>query len=121
MFDNLKKSIAYALTANIPELLPVLFFILFSIPLPLSTILMIIICVGTDMAPAISLAYEKGESDIMQRMPRSAKYDRLVNAKLLAYSYMQIGFLETGAGMLTYFYTLNDFGTPFSSVIFLNR
>jgi len=35
MFDNLKKSIGYALCINIPELLPVLFFILFQIPLPL--------------------------------------------------------------------------------------
>jgi hypothetical protein len=29
MFDNLKKSIAYALAVNMPELLPVLMFILF--------------------------------------------------------------------------------------------
>jgi len=29
MFDNLKKSIAYALTVNIPQLMPVLFYILF--------------------------------------------------------------------------------------------
>jgi P-type E1-E2 ATPase len=29
MFDNLKKSIAYAMCVNIPELLPVLYYILF--------------------------------------------------------------------------------------------
>jgi sodium/potassium-transporting ATPase subunit alpha len=29
MFDNLKKSIAYALCVNMPELFPVFFFILF--------------------------------------------------------------------------------------------
>jgi sodium/potassium-transporting ATPase subunit alpha len=29
MFDNLKKSISYALCANIPELMPVLFYIIF--------------------------------------------------------------------------------------------
>jgi len=29
MFDNLKKSISYALCVNIPELMPVLFYILF--------------------------------------------------------------------------------------------
>lgn len=49
---------------------------------------MIVICVGTDMAPAISLAYETGENDIMLRMPRNGKRDHLVNAKLIAFTYM---------------------------------
>ena len=35
IFDNLKKSIAYTLTSNIPEISPVLFFILADVPLPL--------------------------------------------------------------------------------------
>ncbi|KAK7893480.1 hypothetical protein WMY93_022632 [Mugilogobius chulae] len=34
IFDNLKKSIAYTLTSNIPEITPFLFFIIASIPLP---------------------------------------------------------------------------------------
>lgn len=88
MFDNLKKSITYALAINIVELYPVLLFILFQIPVPLSSILMMVICVGTDMAPAISLAYEQGEMDIMERMPRNAKRDHLVTAKLVSFSYL---------------------------------
>ncbi|KAI5645380.1 haloacid dehalogenase-like hydrolase domain-containing protein [Phthorimaea operculella] len=35
IFDNLKKSVCYILISNVPEILPVLMFILFSIPLPL--------------------------------------------------------------------------------------
>lgn len=31
--------------------------------------------------PAISLAYEKAENDIMKRLPRDPKYDRLVNQR----------------------------------------
>lgn len=38
IFDNLKKSIAYTLTSNIPEISPFLMFILLSIPLPLGTV-----------------------------------------------------------------------------------
>jgi sodium/potassium-transporting ATPase subunit alpha len=64
---------------------------------------MLVICVGTDMAPAIALAYENGELDIMERMPRNAKRDHLVNTKLIAFSYMQIGCFETSGAMLTYF------------------
>ena len=81
---------------------------------------MLIICVGTDIAPAIALAYENGELDIMERMPRSAKRDHLVNAKLIAYCYMQMGCFEVGAGMFAYFYVFNDYGVPFSTATFLS-
>merc|ERR1739845_220030 len=37
IFDNLKKSIAYTLTSNIPEISPFLLFILADVPLPLGT------------------------------------------------------------------------------------
>lgn len=59
IFDNLKKTICYALTVNIPQLAPFLANVLFSVPLALSTVLMLAICLGTDMLPAISLAYEE--------------------------------------------------------------
>ncbi len=49
------------------------------------------ICVVTDMLPAISLAYENAELDIMRRPPRNAKRDHLVTAKMISYSYLQIG------------------------------
>lgn len=67
IFDNLKKSIAYTLTSNIPEISPFLFFILLDIPLPLGTITILCIDLGTDMVPAISMAYEGAESDIIDR------------------------------------------------------
>jgi sodium/potassium-transporting ATPase subunit alpha len=70
IFDNLKKSIAYTLTSNIPEISPFLMFILLSIPLPLGTVTILCIDLGTDLVPAISLAYEKAETDIMKRQER---------------------------------------------------
>merc|ERR1711988_878948 len=71
IFDNLKKSIAYTLTSNIPEISPFLLFILADVPLPLGTVTILCIDLGTDMVPAISMAYEKAESDIMKRPPRN--------------------------------------------------
>ncbi|XP_026314833.1 sodium/potassium-transporting ATPase subunit alpha isoform X5 [Hyposmocoma kahamanoa] len=79
IFDNLKKSIAYTLTSNIPEISPFLAFILCDIPLPLGTVTILCIDLGTDMVPAISLAYEEAESDIMKRQPRNPFTDKLVN------------------------------------------
>lgn len=49
IFDNLKKSIAYTLTSNIPEISPFLVFILCDIPLPLGTVTILCIDLGTDM------------------------------------------------------------------------
>lgn len=53
IFDNLKKSIAYTLTSNIPEISPFLVFILCDIPLPLGTITILCIDLGTDMVSFI--------------------------------------------------------------------
>ena len=85
IFDNLKKSIAYTLTSNIPEISPFLLFIIADVPLPLGTITILCIDLGTDMVPAISLAYESAESDIMKRLPRDPLHDKLVNDRLLTY------------------------------------
>ena len=90
VFDNLKKSIAYTLTSNIPEISPYLIYILASVPLPLSVVMILAIDLGTDMYPAISMAYEKAESDIMRRRPRDPQSDNLVTLKLLSYTYLQI-------------------------------
>merc|ERR1712038_124796 len=79
IFDNLKKSIAYTLTSNIPEISPFLLFILADVPLPFGTVTILCIDLGTDMVPAISMAYEEAESDIMKRMPRNPFTDKLVN------------------------------------------
>jgi len=83
IFDNLKKSIAYTLTSNIPEISPFLVFILADVPLPLGTITILCIDLGTDLVPAISLAYEQAESDIMKRLPRDPMHDKLVNHRSL--------------------------------------
>lgn len=45
----MKKSIAYTLTSNIPEITPFLLFIIANIPLPLGTVTILCIDLGTDM------------------------------------------------------------------------
>ncbi|XP_065323072.1 sodium/potassium-transporting ATPase subunit alpha-B-like isoform X2 [Gordionus sp. m RMFG-2023] len=110
IFDNLKKSIAYTLTSNIPEISPFLIFILANIPLPLGTVTILCIDLGTDMVPAISLAYEKAESDIMKRRPRNPKYDKLVNDRLISLAYGQIGMIQAAAGFFIYFIIMAENG-----------
>jgi len=110
IFDNLKKSIAYTLTSNIPEISPFLMFIVTGIPLPLGTVTILCIDLGTDMVPAISLAYEKAETDIMKRKPRDPFRDKLVNQRLISMSYGQIGMMQAAAGFFAYFVIMGENG-----------
>uniref|UniRef100_A0A8B9MRQ5 Sodium/potassium-transporting ATPase subunit alpha n=1 Tax=Accipiter nisus TaxID=211598 RepID=A0A8B9MRQ5_9AVES len=103
IFDNLKKTIAYTLTKNIAELCPFLIYIIASIPMPIGTITILFIDLGTDIIPSVALAYEKAESDIMNRRPRNKRKDRLVNQQLAVYSYLQIGIMQAVGAFVTYF------------------
>lgn len=57
IFDNLKKSIAYTLTSNIPEISPFLAFILLDVPLPLGTVTILCIDLGTDMVSNMRIIF----------------------------------------------------------------
>jgi len=110
IFDNLKKSIAYTLSSNIPEISPFLIYITTQCPLPLTTVLILCVDLGTDMVPAISMAYETAENDIMQRPPRNKNVDRLVTKRLVSFAYLQIGVIQAASGFYTWMVVLNDYG-----------
>ncbi|EAR94958.2 Na,H/K antiporter P-type ATPase alpha subunit family protein (macronuclear) [Tetrahymena thermophila SB210] len=111
IFDNLKKSCVYLLTSNMTEIVPFLAFIILLLPVPLSSIYMLVLQVGTDIWPAISLAYEEAELDVMTRKPRK-KTDHLCSLKLVTIGYFQMGQLESAAGFVGYYMMFNYFGFP---------
>merc|ERR1711881_280637 len=121
IFDNLKKSIAYTLTSNIPEISPFLLFILADVPLPLGTVTILCIDLGTDMVPAISMAYDFAESDIMKRQPRNPFTDKLVNERLISMAYGQIGMIQASAGFFVYFVIMCENGFWPSKLLGLRR
>uniref|UniRef100_A0A914ZX84 Sodium/potassium-transporting ATPase subunit alpha n=1 Tax=Parascaris univalens TaxID=6257 RepID=A0A914ZX84_PARUN len=121
IFDNLKKSIAYTLTSNIPEISPFLAFVAIGLPLPLSVVAILCIDLGTDLWPAISIAYEEAESDIMKRPPRNSERDKLVNARLMNFSYLQIGVMQAASAFMTYFFIMGFHGFLPSHLIYLRK
>ena len=80
------------------------------IPLPLSTLAILAVDLLTDMVPAISLAYEQAESDLMKRKPRNPFTDKLVNGRLISMAYGQIGMIQASAGFFTYFVIMAENG-----------
>ncbi|CAN2388096.1 potassium:proton exchanging ATPase activity [Pristimantis euphronides] len=110
IFDNIKKSIGYTLTKNIAELCPFLIYIIADVPLPIGTITILFIDLGTDIIPSVSFAYEKAERDIMNKKPRRKNVDRLVNQQLALYAYIQIGIIQSVGAFLNYFTVLAEQG-----------
>lgn len=110
IFDNLKKSIVYALTTNVPEIVPFIAFIIFNVPKSLSVMTIIAINTGTDLWPAISLGYEKAEADIMIRKPRHPQKDNLVTGKLLFMTYGQIGVIQACASFACFYFIMASHG-----------
>ena len=74
------------MTSNCTQIWPFLAMVLFGLPLPLSPVFMIVICVGTDILPALSIAFEDAELDILTRRPRT-KDEHLVSTKLIVHVY----------------------------------
>ncbi|EXJ76660.1 sodium/potassium-transporting ATPase subunit alpha [Cladophialophora psammophila CBS 110553] len=104
VFQNLQKVISYLLPAGSwSEIWPVLVNVFFGVPLPLSSFLMIIICVFTDLFLALSLIMEREEFDLLSLPPRNRKKDHLINLRIYAQSYLFIGVMETICAHAMYF------------------
>ncbi|TMW69051.1 hypothetical protein Poli38472_001207 [Pythium oligandrum] len=102
IYDNLKKTIAYTLTHLLPEIAPVAIQLAFGLPPGLTSLQILSIDLLTELAPAISLAYEGPEHDIMQRPPRDMTKDKLMSAPLLLYAYLIAGMINVIGCFLAY-------------------
>ncbi|XP_015783121.1 sodium/potassium-transporting ATPase subunit alpha [Tetranychus urticae] len=121
VFENLKKSMKYLLTSNMPEVVPFLLFVILDIPLPLGIITILCIDLITDLAPGVSLANEEPEHDIMRRHPRDPKTETLINSRLITMSYFQIGAIQAVAGFFAYFVVMYENGWWFTTLVGLRR
>ena len=110
IFDNMKKTISYILAGSVTTLYPFMIYVIFGFPIAIGTITVLLIALGTDMMPAISLAYEKAESNIMKLPPRNPRTDNLVTRNLLLRSYGQIGVIMSSSGFLGYFVAFLHYG-----------
>lgn len=121
VFQNLQKVIAYLLPAGSwSEIWPVLLNVFFGVPLPLSSFLMIIICVFTDLFLALSLIMEREEFDLLSLPPRNHKKDHLITARIYIQAYLFTGFMETcTAHAMFFFYYWRKTGIPIREMFFL--
>ncbi|CAD5206669.1 unnamed protein product [Bursaphelenchus okinawaensis] len=101
LFDNLRLSIAYTLAHLWPEIFPIIINFVLGMPLGLEPLQILSIDLASELPPAVSLAYESPERDIMKIPPRS-RTTALVTNNLLLYSYGFSGCIITAGCFFAY-------------------
>lgn len=70
IYDNIRKFVFFLLSSNVAEIMIIFLATLAGLPPPLTAIQLLWLNLVTDGAPALALAMEKGDPDIMKRKPR---------------------------------------------------
>jgi Ca2+-transporting ATPase len=71
VFDNIRKFVFYLFSCNLSEVLVILLAGLVGLPMPLLPLQILWLNLVTDVFPALALAVEPPEEDVMDRPPRS--------------------------------------------------
>jgi Ca2+-transporting ATPase len=70
IFDNLEKFINFLFSCNFIEILVVFAAVMMGLPVPIAALQILWLNLVVDVLPAMSLAWEPGEPQVMQRPPR---------------------------------------------------
>jgi len=81
IYGNIRKFVFFLLSSNVAEIMVIFLATLAGLPSPLTAIQLLWLNLITDGAPALALAMEKGDPDIMDRKPR-AKNEPIINRTL---------------------------------------
>ncbi len=105
IFDNLKKSIKFLMAANLGEVFIVIFGLMFGLPLVFLPLAILWMNLVTDSLPALALAIEPIDADVMKRGPRS---DGLLSGVWVPI--LIAGVLMVLASLFVFDYGLTNFG-----------
>lgn len=108
IFDNIRKAINYLLAGNIAELGVITVCVLVGLPMPLLPIHLLWINLVTDGLPALGLANDPVDPDVMQRPPRRADVSMTNRDFLLTGGVASA--LTVAVVLLVYVYALRAFG-----------
>lgn len=104
IYDNIRKFIRYAVTINLSEIFFVSMTILAGLPLPLIPIQILWLNLLTDSFPALALAADPRDPEIMRRKPRNPKHSILHGMKVFL---IAAGSLALATEMLIFVYELS--------------
>ncbi|HET6598146.1 MAG TPA: cation-translocating P-type ATPase [Anaerolineales bacterium] len=82
IYSNIRKFVFFLLSSNVAEIMIIFLATLAGLPAPLTAIQLLWLNLITDGAPALALAMEKGDPDIMEQKPR-AKSEPIINRSMM--------------------------------------
>ena len=94
IFDNIRKFVKYIMTCNGAEIWTIFLAPLMGMPIPLLPIHILWINLVTDGLPALTLANEKPEADVMERPPRATNESLFSDG--VGYHILWVGLLMAG-------------------------
>jgi Ca2+-transporting ATPase len=100
IYSNIRKFVFFLLSSNIAEIMIIFLATLAGLPAPLTAIQLLWLNLITDGAPALALAVEKGDPDIMQQKPRT-KSEPIVNRSMIIGMSVQT-IAQTSAVLVTF-------------------
>ena len=109
IYDNIRKTLQYLLAGNTGELLLMTICVLVGLPAPLLPIHLLWINLVTDGLPALCLAIDPIDPDVMKRRPRR-RSENITDRRFLA-TMVFTGLLTGGVAFGVFFYILRT-GTP---------
>ena len=104
IYDNIRKTLQYLLAGNTAELMLMVLCVVVGLPVPLLPIHLLWINLVTDGLPALCLATDPVDPDVMKRRPRR-RAERITNRSFLAMMFVT-GFLTAGVSFAVYLYGL---------------
>jgi Ca2+-transporting ATPase len=104
IYANIRKTLQYLLAGNTGELLLMTVCVIIGLPTPLLPIHLLWINLVTDGLPALCLATDPIDPDVMKRHPRP-RCERITNRSFLRPMFLT-GFLTAGVAFAVYFYVL---------------
>jgi len=88
IYSNIRKFVYYLLSCNLAEIMTIFLATLVGHAPPLTAIQLLWLNLLTDGAPALALGMEKGDPDIMERMPRPVR-EPIINRFMLTGTIVQ--------------------------------
>ncbi len=104
VYDNIKKTLQYLLAGNLGELLVMTVSVMAGLPIPLLPIHILWINLVTDGLPALALATDPIDPDVMKRSPR--RRDETFTDRSFLATMILTGILTAGMSLAGYLYGL---------------
>ena len=100
IFDNIRKFVFYLFSCNVAEVLVLLCAALAGLPMPLLPLQILWLNMVTDTFPALALALEPGDANVMERAPRNPRETLLSGGFLMKVAFY--GSLITAATLTAF-------------------